>query len=430
MRAVTSPIDFSAEDLEDALANDPAFSVLTVDGLGWIDPWTGEIHPVLMDHRDFAREHLLLTRPWEEGAPRSYEQLLAVRWLHALRDHLARDERFRTFDRDGRWLNPYTGIWVTGIRLVGERVGLRTLEDIANVLANSHEARLGEPLAKERIDAIARREERASPTGAITAKDPGSDAYTVLSDGLQRAKLVLERMLPRLPSLPGWTFDLHYEPQQAVGGDFYDIIPRPDGRLLVVVGYVAGHGPEAALIVVSALKSLRFAASHHPRSVPHALAEFDDEMRRDVHHQHFLTLLALELDPAERRATCWCAGHHPALLINRDRPEPIAEIGAPGPAIGIVKGSQLLAGLRPVAISFVPGDTLLICTDGLFEVAGGDDEQYGQERLLLSCAATIDQPGRVAVEHAVSTARRFARGHQFTDDVTVLAISCLEHPPV
>lgn len=423
------PPAFGPDDLDEALANDPAFSVLTIDGLGWIDPWTGDIHPVLMDHRDFAREHLLLTRPWEEGPPRDYDDLLAVRWLHALRDRLARDDRFRTFASDGRWLNPYTGLWATGIRLVGERVGLRTLEDIAQVLARCPEARVGEPRPKAELDVIAHREQRSTP-GPIVAKDPGSDAFAALTHGLQRAKLVLERILPRLPTVPGWDFALHYEPQQAIGGDFYDIIPRDDGRLLVVVGDVAGHGPEAALIVVSALKTLRFAAGRHPRSIPHLLAEFNDELRRDVHHQHFLTLLALELDPAAQHATCWCAGHHPALLINRERPVPIQEIGAAAPAIGILKGAQLLAGLKPVPIPFMPGDTLLVCTDGLFEVAGADDEQFGQERLLLSCAATLDHPGRATVDRVVENARRFANGHQFTDDVTVLAISCCGDPPV
>ena len=424
--------EFSDADLDVALGTDPAFAVLTLDGLGWIDPWTGEIHPVLMDHRDFSREHLRLTRPWEEGPRRTYEDLLAVRWLHALRDRLGQDERFRTFASDGRWLNPYTGVWATGVRLVGDRVGLRTLEDIALILAHCLEARSGDPRTKTELDVIAKREERTIPNTKVTAADPSSDAYTALTDGLQRAKLVLERMLPRLPTVAGWDFALHYEPQQAIGGDFYDIIPRSDGRLLVVIGDVAGHGPEAALIVVSALKTLRFAASRNPHSVPHLLAEFNDELRRDVHHQHFLTLFALELDPTAHRAICWSAGHHPALLINRERPVPISEVGASAPAIGIVKGAQLLAGLKPVAIDLMPGDTLLLCTDGLFEVAGAsaDEEQFGQERLLLSCAGTLDQPGRATVERVIENARRFAKDHQFTDDVTVLAITSLDAPPV
>jgi serine phosphatase RsbU (regulator of sigma subunit) len=422
---VPDPLDEpTPEALDAALANDPAFSVMTEDGVGWIDPWSGEVVPVLLDHRPVARAHLLATRPWRTRTRRSLEQVIAVRWLHALRHHLARDERFRTFAPDGRWMNPYTGGWVRGVRLVGERVGLRTLEDIAAALSACPEAQSGQPLAKDALEAIASSEVRTSPA------DPTTDAFHAMAEGMQRAKLVIERLLPRLPALPGWRFDAHYEPQQAIGGDFYDVIARPGGRLLVVIGDVAGHGPEAALVVVAVLKTLRTCAKRHPDSVPAVLADLNDELMRDDNHQPFLTLFALELDLADRRAICWCAGHHPALLINRDRPRPIAAFGAAGPAIGIMPGAQLRPALTPVSLALMPGDTLLLCTDGLFEVTGGHDEQFGQERLILSCAATLDRPGRETVEHAVANARRFATGHRFTDDVTVLAVSCTDDPPV
>lgn len=408
-------MDWTDDDIDRALAEDPAFRLTTVDGTGWIDPFTGEIHPVLFDHREFAREHLLLTRPWDEHPVQPFEVLLAVRWHHHLASHLARDERFRTFGADGRWLNPYTGRWEDGVKLVGERVGQETLRAMARVLARCDAAQAGPPMAKTALDEIAR-----AVAGESTA-DPGTDAYQALNDGLQRARRVLERMLPQLPELPGWRFHLHYEPQQAIGGDLYDLLPLPGGRRLLVIGDVAGHGPDAALVVVSALKALRFAAPRSRGDVRALLTEVNDDLRQ--HHQQFLTLSALELDAESGHGVLWLAGHHPALLMNARRSTPIGEIGLTGAAVGMMPGEVFARALRPQPLTFEPGDLLIQCTDGLFEVEGADGEQFGAQRMALSCAGTLDRPGAATVTAAVENARRFARGHVFADDVTVLALA-------
>jgi hypothetical protein len=127
---------------------------------------------------------------------------------------------------------------------------------------------------------------------------------------LQVATLIQQNFLPReLPAQDGWALDAFYRPAREVGGDFYDFIDLPDGRLGVVVGDVTDKGVPAALVMASTRAVLRASAQRlvEPRQV---LARVNDQLVPDMPPNMFVTCLYGVLDPRTGRFVFANAGHN------------------------------------------------------------------------------------------------------------------------
>jgi serine phosphatase RsbU (regulator of sigma subunit) len=201
-----------------------------------------------------------------------------------------------------------------------------------------------------------------------------------LAVGLQRT------MMPTVqPDIPGMTVAARYVPTGGgldVGGDWYDMIPLPSGRIALVIGDVQGHDVRAAGLMGQLRIALRAYAAegHHPDGVLSRASRFlaginETETRGNGEDARFATCLYVEVDPAT------------GLLD-------IARAGHPEPAVRMSDGTMLVrptAGGLPLGIDpdtdypttrFVlePGETMLVCTDGLIET-GGHDLETGWTRL-------------------------------------------------
>ncbi|MEW1749209.1 SpoIIE family protein phosphatase [Streptomyces angustmyceticus] len=201
-----------------------------------------------------------------------------------------------------------------------------------------------------------------------------------LALGLQRS------MMPTVqPDIPGMTVAARYVPTGGgleVGGDWYDMIPLPSGRIALVIGDVQGHDVRAAGLMGQLRIALRAYASegHHPDAVLSRASRFlaginETELRGHGEDQRFATCLYIEVDPAT------------GLLD-------IARAGHPDPAIRLSDGTMLIrqtAGGLPLGIVpdtdypttrlvLEPGETMMVCTDGLIET-GGHDLETGWARL-------------------------------------------------
>ncbi|MFI6563856.1 SpoIIE family protein phosphatase [Streptomyces sp. NPDC050534] len=214
-----------------------------------------------------------------------------------------------------------------------------------------------------------------------------AETERALTDGLQRS------MLPTLgPQIPGMSVAARYVPTGGglqVGGDWYDMIPLPGGpstgagRIALVIGDVQGHDVRAAGLMGQLRIALRAYASegHRPDAVLSRASRFlhgmtdggtEDDALTDM---RFATCLYVEADPATGTLHIARAGH-------------------PDPAIRMVDGTVLARptagglplGIDPDAdypttrITLEPGETMLICTDGLIET-GGHDLESGWQRL-------------------------------------------------
>jgi phosphoserine phosphatase RsbU/P len=178
------------------------------------------------------------------------------------------------------------------------------------------------------------------------------------------------------PKVLGYAFADYYEAALRVGGDYFDYITLPDGRLALALGDVAGKGMPAALLMARLYSSTRFElfTAKDPAS---ALIGLNKEIASSGLGHRFITFVLMVLDPQTGEIAVVNAGHLPPFLRRRDgRVEAVAqkESGLP---LGIVPDQEYQA----VKMRLDPGDTLFAYTDGITEAMNDAREIYGRERL-------------------------------------------------
>jgi GAF domain-containing protein len=164
-----------------------------------------------------------------------------------------------------------------------------------------------------------------------------------------------------LPERPGARLGARYLPAEnryGIGGDWYDAIPLTGGRLMLIVGDVAGHGLDAAITMGQVRSAARaLAPAHEPAGLLAALDRFVCSTMREP----LATAAAVIIDPAERTLS-YCLGGHPPPLLR----------GPDGSVLSLGETGGMLLGLetrnRPQeVIGFAPGSCLVLFTDGLVE---------------------------------------------------------------
>ncbi|MFI0486959.1 SpoIIE family protein phosphatase [Actinomadura sp. 9N215] len=190
-----------------------------------------------------------------------------------------------------------------------------------------------------------------------------------------------------LPSVPGWSLAVRYEPasdQAEVGGDFYEVLDRGD-RVLVAIGDVQGHSLHAATVMAEIRHALRaFAAEGHDSVT--ILRLLNDVMER-YHDDQTATMCLMTLDPLSGAAQVACAGHIPPLHISGGGAR---YCDGGGVLLGFPRGARDLSGVAVETTEVPPGGAVVLVTDGLIEDRGiplADN----LERLRLIAADVDDQ---------------------------------------
>src|SRR3954451_19983839 len=182
------------------------------------------------------------------------------------------------------------------------------------------------------------------------------------------AETLQRSLLPeRLPQLPGLGVAARYQPAAAeaeVGGDWYDVIPVPGGRVGLVMGDVAGKGLGAASMVGRLRSALRAYAleGHDPAT---AVEQLNRLVWTELDDRRMATLLYVILDPAEGSIRWVNAGHMPPLLVVGDRLPHFLEGGRSVPL-----GVMPFPNFEENSVEIRPGATVVLYTDGLVERVG------------------------------------------------------------
>ena len=231
---------------------------------------------------------------------------------------------------------------------------------------------------------------------------------------LKVAQLIQQQFLPKsVPDLPSWHVAAFYRPARTVGGDFYDFIPLPDGRLLVVIGDVTDKGVPAALVMASTHALLRGAA---PRLIsPGAvLAHVNDLLCVDIPAHMFVTCLALVLDPATGLLEFANAGHDVPYVRTEGG---VAELRARGMPLGLMPGMEY----EEKTFQMRPGDSVLLHSDGLAEAHSADREMFGFPR--VSALVGRSAAGEALIDACLAELEAFTGpGHEQEDDITLVTL--------
>jgi hypothetical protein len=212
-------------------------------------------------------------------------------------------------------------------------------------------------------------------------------------------------------------------PANTVGGDFYDILPLSDGRLVITVGDVAGKGSPAALLMALLLAILRTLVDEK-LDPPKLMTRLNAQVTRHAPPSRFITLFYAVYQPETGRMDYVNAGHMPPLLRRHATGESL-RLGATGVALGMFEHSPFAA----ESVTLDPGDLLVLYSDGITEAenpAGEPFEETGLERLLNNLV--VDDLG-IAGRAIFAAVERHAEDTRFADDLTVLLLSRQRQTP-
>ncbi len=231
---------------------------------------------------------------------------------------------------------------------------------------------------------------------------------------LEIARLIQQHFLPKqLPDLGGWQLAAFYRPAREVGGDFYDVIPLPDGRVGLVVGDVTDKGVPAALVMSATRTILRATATRlvEPGTV---LEHVNEHLCPDMPEKMFVTCLYGVLEPATGLLRFANAGHDVPYVRTAGG---VVELRARGMPLGLLTGMAY----EEKEMVLAPGDSVLLHSDGIVEAHAPDREMYGFPRLK----ATVGRGpgGQELIDVVLADLDAFTGpGAEQEDDITMLSL--------
>jgi sigma-B regulation protein RsbU (phosphoserine phosphatase) len=235
-----------------------------------------------------------------------------------------------------------------------------------------------------------------------------------MSKELEQAAHIQMGLLPsRSPQVPGMDIAGNTAPSRTVGGDYYDYLEFPDGRVGMLVGDVAGKGMPASLLMSSlqARVKVLFEDGDH---LAEKITRLNKATSANTPDNRFITFFMTVADPKTGELVYTNAGHNPPVLVRK------------AGGFDLLEGGGMILGILPMAqyteshINMEPGDTLVLYSDGVTEAVNRADEDFGEKRLAELVASLQDRPAKEIVAAVNAEVARFTEGAPPADDITVV----------
>jgi steroid delta-isomerase-like uncharacterized protein len=340
----------------------------------------------------------------------------------------------------GTHLGEWAGIPPTGNHLAARGISIyrisggRLVEGWTSIDLSRSEEEL-------RWSAEGRRTGQASPEDRDTPSETYSSTYDALIQNLtwrlraeearereriehelRVARQIQEALLPEAaPEFGGWRLAARYRPAREVGGDFYDFLELPDGRLGLVVGDATGHGMPAALVMATARGMLR-AVAQSSDSPGKVLARVNDALCPDIPSNTFVTCFYAVLDPESGRLRYANAGHDPPY--RRHHGGGASELRATGMPLGLMPSMSY----EERETWLEQWDSVLFYSDGLVEAHDPRRRMFGFPRLRELVAAGGAGGGEELSDFVLAELERFTEdGWEQEDDITLVTLQRSPH---
>jgi serine phosphatase RsbU (regulator of sigma subunit) len=231
---------------------------------------------------------------------------------------------------------------------------------------------------------------------------------------MDRARKIQDHLLPNGVEIPGLAVAHYFQPADSVAGDYYDLMRLRDETWLVCVADVTGHGVAAAMGSVMLKALVMHAIERH--SDPQNILRFINHQLPQLLPSEFITMFLGRWNPETCRLDYASAGHEPGLLFS-----PQGEVREL-PATGLPLGIDPAFDWETAAIDIVPGQRLVLTTDGVAESSSPAGELFGRERLAKAASSCGEVPPQQMVQSIRDEVLRHQQGQRSADDVTILVL--------
>ena len=212
-------------------------------------------------------------------------------------------------------------------------------------------------------------------------------------------------------------------PAREVGGDYYDFLPLPDGRVGLLIADVSGKGTSAALYMAE-LKGLMLSLSRIHTSPRALLIEANEIIANHLDSRSFITMTYAVVDPAAGTLTCARAGHTPFMRIAGAAERRVEVLAPDGMVLGLNldRGERFERCLEELTIPLAAGDLFFFFTDGISEAMDAEGECFGEiaARRVPRGARRPDARGDPGSPGRRVTA--FVQGQPQHDDITMIIL--------
>ena len=250
-----------------------------------------------------------------------------------------------------------------------------------------------------------------------------------LNREIEIAREVQERLFPQhLPEIAGLDYFGRCRTALGVGGDYYDFLALPDGKLGVALGDVSGKGIAAALTMASLQASLRADAMRAGNDIAGLITRVNSMLYDASTEDRYATLFYAQYDPATHRLSYVNAGHCPPIFVrsaanngSKNGPKN-SNVDRLDKAGGTVVGLLPECAYEQAEVCLTPGDLLVIYTDGFSEAMNPHLEEWGENRLISAIAACNGLPAKDSIARIMQAADAFASGAPQSDDMTLVIL--------
>jgi serine phosphatase RsbU (regulator of sigma subunit) len=235
---------------------------------------------------------------------------------------------------------------------------------------------------------------------------------------LNVARSIQQSLLPQeRPRIVGFDIAGWNQPADDTGGDYFDWIRLPDGKVIVTLADVTGHGIGPALLasVCRAYARSNFSVA---QNLPNAFEHINQELAADLGTGRFVTFVAATCCPGCAEVEMLSAGHGPLFFYSRpeDRFTTMTAHALPLGMFPVFQSDP------PAHLQLHPGDLLVLATDGFFEWENDQGEQFGIERMEGVVRASRDSAASEIISHLYDAVIRFSNGTKQQDDLTAVVV--------
>lgn len=241
-----------------------------------------------------------------------------------------------------------------------------------------------------------------------------------LNREVEIAREVQERLFPQeLPAIEGLDYFGACRPALGVGGDYYDFLALPQGQLGIALGDVSGKGIGAALLMASLQASLRSEAARAPEEIAPVVVNVNRLVYQASTSNRYATFFYAQYDPARRQLTYVNAGHNPPMLFRKNADTcQMLRLEAGGTVVGLLESYPY----QQEKLAILPGDLLVIFTDGISEAMNHEDQEWGEDRFAEAVKACCHLTAHEILNQLMRDADSFAAGARQHDDMTLVVI--------